>query len=300
MRTIPILCVALLLLAPDASAQSEAALRAALEGKTLTVKVDMPATSEGIDVFPGTAMPVNWREMADRMKDNGTALKIGQTIMITKVAVKKGSHIEVQLGGGGYGTFGDLMTNSSSVSTSTESESKVERALRDSLKAPANATEKRRLERELSSARSTRERENARVSAEVAQANQVREANLRAKRAEAGSRFNVRFKKGIPESALTPEGLMAALAPYAELAGSPALSSSTRVASPAKGGQGVLALRKGLSISEVEALLGPANTASESREGSLTVMKRNYVVDGKRISTSFVNDVLIDYSIAPQ
>ena len=192
------------------------------------------------------------------------------------------------------------MTNSSSVSASTESESKLERALRDSIKVAANASEKRRFERELASARSTRERENARVNAEVAQANQVREANLRAKRAEAGSRFNVRYKQGIPEATLTPEGLMAALAPYAELVGAPASNSATRAGASAKGGQGVLGLRKGLSISEVEALLGPANTASESREGSLTVMKRNYVVDGKRISTSFVNDVLIDYSIAPQ
>ena len=90
-----------------AMAQNEAALRAAFEGKSLTVKVDMPATSKGIDVFPQESMPVNWREMANRMKEFGTALKPGQQVMITKVVVKKDSHIEFQLGGGGYGVFGD-------------------------------------------------------------------------------------------------------------------------------------------------------------------------------------------------
>jgi hypothetical protein len=50
----------------------------------------------------------------------------------------------------------------------------------------------------------------------------------------------------------------------------------------------------------VEALLGPANTASESKEGMLTLMKRNYNHDGKKVTASFVNGVLIDYSISPQ
>jgi hypothetical protein len=62
----------------------------------------------------------------------------------------------------------------------------------------------------------------------------------------------------------------------------------------------MMGLRKGLSIAEVEALLGPATTAVESREGALTVMKRSYVLEGRRVSASFVNDVLIEYLIAPQ
>ena len=302
--------IGLTIVASSARAQNEATLRAAFEGKTLMVKVDMPATSKGIDVFPEASMPVNWREMADRMKDNGTALKIGQSVMITKVVVKKDSHIEVQLGGGGYGTFGDQMTNSSSVSANTESESKLERQLRDSIKTTTNAARKKQFERDLASARSTRERENSKAQAEAAQANQAREANLRVKRAESGSRFNIRYKNGIPAEALTPEGLMRSMAQYAEFAGGPVSSAlmSPRGATPAAatpaartepGANPLFALKKGLSVADVEALLGPANTASEVKEGSMTVMKRTYLNDGKRITASFVGGILIDYAITP-
>lgn len=299
--------IGLTIVASSAQAQNEATLRAAFEGKTLTVKVDMPATSKGIDVFPEASMPVNWREMADRMKDNGTALKIGQSVMITKVVVKKDSHIEVQLGGGGYGTFGDQMTNSSSVSANTESESKLERQLRDSINTTSNAARKKQFEKDLASARSTRERENSKAQAEAAQANQAREANLRVKRAESGSRFNIRYKNGIPADALTPEGLMRSMAQYAEFAGGPVSSAlmSPRSAAPATtaraepGANPLFALKKGLSVADVEALLGPANTASEVKEGSMTVMKRTYLNDGKRITASFVGGILIDYAITP-
>ncbi len=299
--------IGLTIVASSARAQNEATLRAAFEGKTLMVKVDMPATSKGIDVFPEASMPVNWREMADRMKDNGTALKIGQSVMITKVVVKKDSHIEVQLGGGGYGTFGDQMTNSSSVSANTESESRLERQLRDSIKTTTNATRKKQFEKDLASAVSTRERENSKAQAEAAQANQAREANLRVKRVESGSRFNIRYKNGIPADALTPEGLMRSMAQYAEFAGGPVSSAllSPRSATPTATARAepaanpLFALKKGLSVADVEALLGPANTASEVKEGSMTVMKRTYLNDGKRITASFVGGILIDYAITP-
>src|SRR5918997_625232 len=113
------------------SRSHEAALRAAFEGKTVTVKVDMPATSQGVDVFPLDGMPVDFREVAQRLKDNGTALKIGQQVMVTKVLVKKNSHIEFQLGGGGYGTFGDWMTSPTVTTPTSASETKEERELRE-------------------------------------------------------------------------------------------------------------------------------------------------------------------------
>jgi pyruvate/2-oxoglutarate dehydrogenase complex dihydrolipoamide acyltransferase (E2) component len=294
--------------ATTAHAQNERALREALEGKTVTVKVDMPATSKGIDLFPEESMPINWRDVAQRLKDNGTSLKIGQTIMITKVVVNKDSHIEVQLGGGGYGTFGDNMGSSSSVSASDETESKLERQLKDSVKTAPTPAKKRQFEKDLANARSERERENARARAAAAAANEAREANLRVKRAESGSRFNVRYKHGIPADALTPNGVMQALAQYVDFAGATmsnsaiasartATATATAAAPPSNA---LMSIKKGLSIAEVEALFGPANTASESKEGSLTVMKRTYNYDGKKITTQFVNGVMIDYAIAPQ
>lgn len=322
MRTLTMSLLALALVSRGAQAQNEAALRAAFEGKTVTVKVDMPATSKGIDVFPQESMPVNWREMAERMKEYGTAIKPGQQYMITKVVVKKDSHIEFQLGGGGYGTFGDYMSSSSSVSASQESESAEERRLKEQIKQAQGPTRRKQLEKELANVRGERERENSRARAEAAQANEAREANLRVKRAESGSRFNLRYKQGIPPYALTPQGVAEALAPYAEIAGMPVASAGTTTAAntaaaagaapgnsfapanrptaPATGSAAIASLKKGLSIAEVEALLGPAASAQEVAEGTMTVMKRSYSVDGKKVSTSFIGGVLIDFSITPQ
>jgi len=284
---------ALMALAAPLQAQNEAVLRQAFEGKVVAVKIDMPATQQGVDVFPLDQIPVDFREVAQRLKDNSTALRMGQQVMVTKVVVKKNSHIEFQLGGGGYGTFGD--NTSTDVSAVSQSETKAEKALRDSIKHAPGPTKRKQFEKELASLREERERENARAEAEAKQAQSVMEANLRAKRAESGSRFNVRYRNGIPGDALTPDGLMRALAQYIDFGPASGVASS--------GGGSVKAyasLRKGLLLDEVETLLGPAATASETKEGTLTVLKRTYRKDGQKISASFVNEVLIDFAITPQ
>lgn len=282
-----LICIALVaVVATPLRAQNEAILRRAFEGKVVTVKIDMPATQRGVDVYPLDQMPVNFREVAERLKDNSTSLRIGQQVMVTKVFVNKNSHIEFQLGGGGYGTFGD--NTSTSVSHKSQGETKAEKALRDSIKHAPGPTKRKQLEKELASLRGERERENARAEAEAKQAQSVIEANLRAKRAESGSRFNVRYRNGIPADALTPDGLMRALAQYVDF-GTPGSTVSS--------GGGI---RKGLLLEEVESILGPAATASETKEGTLTVLKRAYRKDGQKISASFVNGVLIDFAITPQ
>jgi hypothetical protein len=234
--------LALAALAPGAAAQNEAALRAAFEGKTVAVKLDMPATSQGVEVYPQDAMPVDFRQVAERLKDNGTALRMGDRVMITKVVVKRSSHIEFQLGGGGYGTFGDVMSDPSDVHTASVGETKEERMLRDSIKAARGPTSRKRFERDLANLRAERERENARAAAEAKQANAAQEANLRAKRAESGSRFNIRYRQGIPPEGLTPEGVMKALAQYVDFAGVPGAhvaSAQPAAGQPAAGVQTV-------------------------------------------------------------
>ena len=304
-----LLMIAALVLASRAAwGQNEAVLRQAFEGKVVTVKIDMPATQRGVDVYPLDPMPVNFREVAERLKDNSTALKIGQQVMVTKVVVKSNSHIEFQLGGGGYGTFGD--NTSTSVSTVNQGETKAEKALRDSIKHAPGPTKRKQFEKELASLRGERERENARAEAEAKQAQSVMEANLRAKRAESGSRFNVRYRNGIPSDALTPDGLKRALAEYVDFGSSSGVASSGGGASGVPGGQAfasgggsrptATSIRKGLLLEEVETILGPAATASETKEGTLTVLKRTYRKDGQRVAASFVNGVLIDFAITPQ
>ena len=290
-------------------AQNEAILRQAFEGKVVTVKIDMPATQQGVDVYPLDQMPVNFREVAERLKDNSTALRIGQQVMVTKVLVKKNSHIEFQLGGGGYGTFGD--NTSTNVSAVSQGETKAEKALRDSIKHAPGPTKRKQFEKELASLREERERENARAEAEAKQAQSVIEANLRMKRAASGSRFNVRYRNGIPGDALTPDGLMRALAQYVDFGPAPGVASSGGGGGMSDGpgktftsGGGSRpapsSLRKGLLLEEVESLLGPAATAAETKEGRLTVLKRTYRKDGQKIAASFVNEVLIDFAITPQ
>jgi hypothetical protein len=311
--------LALAAFAPAATAQNEAALRAAFEGKVVTLKIDMPATSQGVEVYPQDGMPVNFREVAERLKDNGTGVKMGQQIMVTKVVIKKNSHIEFQLGGGGYGTFGDWASNGSDVYVPSSGETKEEKALRDSIKAAKGPTKRKQFERELASVRASREREDARAKAEAQQANLAREASIRSKRAESGSRFNIRYRNGIPPEGLTPDGVMRALAQYVDFPGASAVATSNGAAaagsaaaapaaalapaSPANGASaagGVTALRKGLTLKEVEALLGPATTANEVKEGAMTVMKRSYKHDGMKVEARFVSDVLIDFAITPQ
>jgi len=302
--------VALALVARGAAAQNEGALRAAFEGKTVAVRIDMPATSQGVNVYPQDAMPVNFREVAQRLKDNGTALKMGTSVMVTKVVVKK-DHIEFQLGGGGYGTFGDWATNGSDVNAATTGETQYEKDLRHQIK-NSSGDEKKRLERELSKVRSERERENTKAKAEAQQANMAREANIRSKRLDAGSRFNIHYRQGMPPEALTPDGVMKSLAQYVDFPGAkvaaaspeaapnaPAASPNAAPAPAAAPAGGVASLKKGLSLSEVETLLGPAATASEAKNGTMTVAKRTYRKDGLEVAASFVGGVLIDFAIKP-
>jgi hypothetical protein len=99
---------ALLAVAQPSQAQDEGRLRKELEGKRVTLKIEMPATSAGVDIFPGTGRPLDFQKYGSRLKDNGVAIKSGEGALITKVKVK-GEHIEVHLNGGGYGTFGDAL-----------------------------------------------------------------------------------------------------------------------------------------------------------------------------------------------
>lgn len=316
MRAMIGVAAALALVTQAAAAQNEGALRAAFEGKTVTVRIDMPATSQGVDVYPQDAMPINFRDVAQRTKDNGTALRMGQQVMVTKVVVKK-DHLEFQLGGGGYGTFGDWSSNGSNVNAVSENETQHEKDLRAAIKASGDKDEKKRLQRELDSERAKRERENAKAQAEATQANVAREAAIRSKRAESGSRFNIRYRQGVPADALTPAGVMTSLAEYVTFAGqglavAGASGSATGVVTaaaneipaaslaPSAGGKtGVAALKKGLTVKEVETLLGPAATASEVKDGSMTIQKRTYRHDGMGVAASFVAGVLIDFAIKP-
>ena len=114
MATRALVTLFLLVVPTVAAGQSEAALKEYFEGRTVKVKIAMPGTEDGVDVYPGTARPLDFPRHADRLKDHGTALRSGDEALVTKIKVKS-KLIEFQLDGGGYGTMGDETSSSVSV-----------------------------------------------------------------------------------------------------------------------------------------------------------------------------------------
>ena len=293
MRILPLLTIALALPWTRGEAQDEAALRRAFEGQSVVLRIDMPGTSSGVNVYPDRDMPVDFPDVATKLKKYGTAIRSGDAVMVTKVRVKD-ELIEFQLGGGGYGTFGDAMGEGGGGGATEVGETPAEKALRDSIRHESNSGTKRRMQRDLDALRSTRERENSQARSAAAQAEEIRQSNLRGRRIEGGSRFNIRFRGGVPADVLTPEGLRALLSRYVDFGG--ATAAPAQAATPG----GASALRKGLLLEDVERLLGPAITASESDDCALHVMTRTYRKDGQRTTARFVAGVLVEYTITAE
>ena len=124
--------------------------------------------------------------------------------MITKIRVKS-KHIEFQLDGGGYGTMSD--ETSTSVPAEPTPKTQREKNVEAQLKNEKDPVKRRELKEELDDLRKAREREDARNRAEVADAEEPKEQNLRQRRLGGGSRFNVRYRDRLPDAVLTPEGL---------------------------------------------------------------------------------------------
>jgi hypothetical protein len=93
-------------LASPAAAQDENALKAAFEGHRVTIRIDMPGTSDGVDVKPESKRGIDPGNYQNNLKRYGIAIHAGDSATVTQIKVKK-DLIEFHLGGGGFGTFGD-------------------------------------------------------------------------------------------------------------------------------------------------------------------------------------------------
>lgn len=292
----PALLTALILSAHTLAAQSEPELKRYFEGRTVTTRLAMPGTENGVDIYPGSDRPIDYPKYADRLKDYGTAIKVGEPVTITKIRVKD-KLIEFQLGGGGYGTFGD--ETSSNVNTGQAPVTKREKNLEAMIKRETDPARKRALREELDDLRASRERENARNRSAVAEAEEHRKQNIRQRRIEGGSRFNIRYRDRVPATALTPEAIMAALAEYVDFG---RMQSATATApreqpdSPRRGGLP----RKGMLAQDVEAQLGAPTSSKERKEGTLKVQTREYSTPEGRITGEFVEGVLIRYTVTSE
>jgi hypothetical protein len=298
MPTRALLTLALLIAPTAAAGQSEAVLRDYFEGRTVKVKIAMPGTEDGVDVYPGTAKPLDFPRHASRLKANGTALRAGDEALVTKVKLKA-KLIEFQLDGGGYGTMGD--ETSSSVSVSSTPKTKREQNLEGELKRETDPAKRRAIKEELDDLKASREREDSRNRASVAEAEESKKANIRQRRLEGGSRFNIRYKDGVPASAITPDGIKEALAAYVELfpaaepASPPPALPVAGAPAPHPGAAGLPS--KGMLLADVDQLLGTPRKSTDRMEGRLKVTSRVYSSNAGVITAEFVEGVLIRYTM---
>ncbi|MEO8030298.1 MAG: hypothetical protein ABI765_05590 [Gemmatimonadota bacterium] len=300
MRVFP----ALLLLATTAraaTAQTEDQLRSYFEGRSVVARIEMPGSDDGVDVYPGTSQPIDFPRHASRLKRFGTAVHRGDELLITKVKVKK-DLIEFQLGGGGYGTFGDDASPDVSVPSAPRTER--EKNLEKDVKHQSDPAKLRAMREELDALRKDREREDAHNQAAAAEASQIKEANIRQRRLEGGSRFNLRYKPVVPGSALTAESVMRALAEYVDF--SPMAGGQVaQGGNPLQGAQGGLVpvgstddLKKGMLADVVDNMLGRPESISQRKEGTLSVSTSIYHTRDRRVAAEFVEGVLIRFTIS--
>ena len=255
------------------------------EGKRVTLKIAMPGTEEGVDIYPGTDRPLDYPRYADRLKDHGTAIRAGDDAMITKIRVKS-KHIEFQLDGGGYGTMSD--ETSTSVNVASTPKSKREQNLEAELKREKDPLKRRELKEELDDLQNDREREDARNRAEVADAEEQKKQNIRQRRLEGGSRFNVRYRDLLPAGGPHAEGLEGRARRVRHLP-TRCRSTPSRPPSDRPGASDLAAApaprsglpRKGMTAGDVESLLGKPVESSERTEGKLRVVTRIYPI-GRR------------------
>ena len=138
-----------------AAAQNPDALSPYFEGKQVTVKIDMPGTQKGVDIYPNRQPPLDAKSYGDRLKQFGVSLQWGDTVMVTKVKVNK-DNVEFQLGGGGFGTAGD--NSDTSVHFTSSDKSDREKDLENQISNESDPDKRRSLQRELDYVRSERER----------------------------------------------------------------------------------------------------------------------------------------------
>lgn len=275
-----------------AAAQNEEALKAFFEGRHVAVRMDMPGTSDGVDVRADAREPINFARYKDSLKHNGTAIRSGESVTVTLVKVKK-DLIEFQLGGGGYGTFGDDTSTSVNIpdAPKTEREKDLERRVKDE----DDRAVRRKLQAELDDLHERRERENRRIAAERERESAAKAERIAQRRLRGGSRFNLRYDDRVP-SGIRPDEVMAALNEYVDF-GSLAPASLRPAHGPQPPGD-ITQLHKGMSRAEVLRTFGKPFDESQHKDGGLVVTTLVFVVGDQRVSADFVEDVCVRYTIS--
>lgn len=277
-----------LALATPAVAQDEGALRSFFEGQRVTVKIDMPGSSDGVDVHADSRRAIDFQQYRTDLKRYGTAIRAGESSTVTVVKLKK-DHIEFQLGGGGFGTFWDDTNTSVYIPfvERSEREKELERRIKDE----DDRRRRRELERELDNLRDRREAENRRILAARERAEERKRERVANERLSGGSRFNLRYDGSVP-AGIRPEEVMAALSEYVDFG-----STDVRNAPPELPPAGDVAPRKGMLRAEAERAFGRPVESSSRRTGDMLVTTLVFVVQDQQITGDFVDNVMVRYTI---
>ena len=295
-------------LAAPALAQDPMALKRAFEGREVTVLMDLPATHKGVDLHLQREPEIDYADYAERTKTYGIALRKEDRVMITQVKVNK-KNIEVHLGGGGYGTWGD---DSGYVSPTYVGKSSRERDLEKERKRTTEERRKRQIDRELGYLRSDREREERAAQREAQALTEMKKSEVASKRLDGGSRFNIWYADRRLETwAPTPEELMLSLAKYLDFGdgdGIPGVKRGTagnRFAPAApRSGPGrapdvesaAMSLARGMSTDEVHDLLGRPTRRRASKQGDLESVVETWETTDSVTDVTFVGGVVVKFT----
>ena len=304
-----LLCSAGVLQAAPVMAQSEQQLRQAFEGQHVVVRMDMPATQLGIDLYPDRDPTIDFRAYSARLREHGIALREGTRVMVTTVRVKK-KNIEFQLGGGGYGVFGD---DSGSVYVPTVSKSNREKDLEKQVKSETDAARRRSLQRELDELRRDREREERDRDMERMALEERKKSEIADKRINAGSRVNIWLPEArLANSIPTPGELQRMLAqaidfspmdsrrveppppPRPTATPSPERQTPNSLVSNARGSGGDI--RRGMSTDEVHDLLGTPTRSKPGKQGELSTLTEWYEEGDRVTEVVYVGGVVVKFS----
>jgi hypothetical protein len=275
-------------LASPAAAQNDTALKSYFEGKRVTVRLDMPGSADGVDVHADASRAIDFRRYNNDLKRYGTAIRSGDSVAVTLVKMKK-DLIELHLAGGGFGTFGDDTSTSANIPLVERSER--EKDLEKRVKDEDDRDRRRRLQGDLDEIRGRRERENRRIAAERERIEEIKKERIAEQRLRGGSRFNLRYKGGLPPG-LRPEDIVVALAEYVDF------DDGIDVAGVVPPVGDISLLRKGMTRAEAERVFGRVIESSERRDGGLAVTTLVFDAGDQRVAADFVEDVLVRYTIS--
>jgi hypothetical protein len=280
-----------LAVAVPARGQDETALKSFFEGKRVGVRIDMPGTSDGVDVRPESREPLDYERYRDELGKYETAIRAGDHVKVTLVKVKK-DLIEFQLAGGGFGTFWD--DTSTSVYMPLVEKSEREKRLEERVRTEEDRDRRKELRRELDDLRERRERENRRIMAEREAAEERKIAKVAGERRAGGSRFNIRYDEGVPAD-VRPRDVMAALARYVDFGPDAPVPTGTDVPPPWP--SRAAGPRVGMPREEAERLFGRPVESFGRWDGSRYVTMIVFDTGDERITTEFVENLLVRYTV---